>query len=274
MDVVRTPYFKIDFAVSVAVSFFLVTYIQRISIYLNKKYSWQGQFRKRIIQQVLWGWLVPALILVIIISIYFFVVMHYQWSQVTFFYSEFPVSLVVLAAVNFFYAAWFFFKENEIQKTEMYQLQQQIFTLQQQGLQVIAAVDEPENVNVENLHRDEAVAVPSQKVRTLVAVSGNKNVPIATEQIAYIIKEGNFTKLTTFQSHSYLLNHTLDDLMNLLDDASFFRANRQAIINIKACHYFTNEENGKLALHLTPATEDEVIISQKRASLFKEWLHK
>jgi DNA-binding LytR/AlgR family response regulator len=61
-------------------------------------------------------------------------------------------------------------------------------------------------------------------------------------------------------------------LVRLLDESIFFRANRQFIINIKACHYFTNEENGKLALQLIPTHKEEVVISQKRASAFKEWL--
>jgi hypothetical protein len=53
----------------------------------------------------------------------------------------------------------------------------------------------------------------------------------------------------------------------------FFRANRQVIINIRACQYFTNEENGKLALYLVPAFQGEVIISQKRATAFRDWLN-
>ncbi len=63
-------------------------------------------------------------------------------------------------------------------------------------------------------------------------------------------------------------------MMSLLDEEQFFRANRQFIINTRSCQYFTNEENGKLAISLLPPFQDEVIISQKRSSVFKEWLNK
>jgi DNA-binding LytR/AlgR family response regulator len=61
-------------------------------------------------------------------------------------------------------------------------------------------------------------------------------------------------------------------LVRLLDESIFFRANRQFIINIKACHYFTNEENGKLALQLIPTHKEEVVISQKELQLLKNGL--
>lgn len=107
----------------------------------------------------------------------------------------------------------------------------------------------------------------------MIAVSGNKNIPIPVENIAYFYKDGNYITLNTFQSETYLLNHTLDELMKFLEASMFFRANRQFIINLKACHYFTNEENGKLQLHLLPEYSDDVIVSQKRAAAFKEWLN-
>ena len=62
--------------------------------------------------------------------------------------------------------------------------------------------------------------------------------------------------------------------MKLLEETLFFRANRQFIINLKAFHYFTNEENGKLEVQLIPEHNDSVIISQKRAPVFKDWLNK
>lgn len=271
-DVVNTPYFRTDLIVSFILGFLLLHYVQQLSFRLDKKYSWHRQFQKRIVKQLLLGLLVPALMLAAVVSIYFFAVMNYEAADVRFFYNEFPMCVVVIAALNIFYAAWFFSEENKLQEAEMSQLQQQVFTLQQKGLQVASVFSNGQNAMLKNTSEDEEVS-GLQKLKTLVAVSGNKNVPIPTLQIAYIIKEGNFTKLITFQSNFYLLTHTLDELMNFLDDALFFRANRQVIINMNACHYFTNEENGKLALYLTPEWEEEVIISQKRASLFKDWLN-
>ena len=71
-----------------------------------------------------------------------------------------------------------------------------------------------------------------------------------------------------------MLNHSLDELMILLQENLFLRATRKFIINLKDCHYFTNEENGKLEVPLIPEHNESVIISQKRAPVFKDWLNK
>jgi DNA-binding LytR/AlgR family response regulator len=272
-DVINTSYFTSDVVVTTAISFILVSYVQAINNFLKKKYSLHQQFQKRVTHQIMLGVVLPALFTVIAISIYFFGVMNYKPEEISFFYNEFPVSIVVIAALNLFFAALSFFKENKMQLTTLHQLQEQVYTLQQSNIpfsndrqqsKATIETDEEEQITTSS---------PAQKIKTLVAVSGNKNIPIAIEQIAYVVKEGNFTKLFTFHSETYLLNHALDELMKLLDDALFFRANRQCIINLNACRYFTNEENGKLALYLSPETEDEIIISQKRAAQFKEWLN-
>jgi len=142
------------------------------------------------------------------------------------------------------------------------------------GSDVIPRLSEHIDLDGKEEEPDFALTASSFKIKILVAVSGNKNIPIPVETIAYFYKDGNYTTLKTFQSETYLLNHSLDELMKLLEETSFFRANRQFIINLKACHYFTNEQNGKLEIHLIPNHNDEVIISQKRAPAFKEWLNK
>ncbi|NJO25293.1 MAG: LytTR family transcriptional regulator, partial [Bacteroidia bacterium] len=149
------------------------------------------------------------------------------------------------------------------QKEELSSLKQQLFTLQniQTGIAVLPAT--PQAPQAAIAEDDEVAEMNSSaKIKILVAVSGNKNIPIPVEQIACFYKSGNYTTLKTFQSETYLLNHSLDELARLLEATIFFRANRQFIININACHFFTNEENGKLAVHLTPAQDEEVIISQ------------
>lgn len=272
VDIINTPYFTTDVMVVTAISFILVSYTQAINNFLNKKYSQHQQFQKRVTHQIMLGIILPALFTPIAISIYFFGVMHYKPEEISFFYNEFPMSIIVIVALNLFFAAFSFFKENKVQQTALHKLKEQVYTLQQNNISVSNDSQQPTTTKADE-EEQATTSSPAKKIKTLVAVSGNKNIPITIEQIAYVMKEGNFTKLFTFQSETYLLNHALDELMKLLDDALFFRANRQCIINIKACQYFTNEENGKLALWLSPETEDEIIISQKRAAQFKDWLN-
>jgi len=46
------------------------------------------------------------------------------------------------------------------------------------------------------------------------------------------------------------------------------------IVNFRACRHFEPLEFGKLKLIVAPETKEPVIISQKRAKGFKEWIER
>jgi hypothetical protein len=222
------------------------------------------------------GILIPAAFVLGYMYLYLIVILGFKREEVPFFHTEFPISVLFIAFWNVVYAGYYFYSESKKSKDELQSLKEQLFTLQnvKTGSDVIPTL--PDQPVLENTEEENNFFEPGfiAKIKILVAVSGNKNIPIPVETIAYFYKDGNYTTLKTFQSETYLLNHSLDELIKLLEETLFFRANRQFIINLKACHYFTNEENGKLAVHLAPAHDDEIIISQKRAPAFKEWLNK
>jgi DNA-binding LytR/AlgR family response regulator len=58
----------------------------------------------------------------------------------------------------------------------------------------------------------------------------------------------------------------LEEIEELLDPNIFFRANRQAIINISAAH------SVKLAVQLKPPIKIEVDISREKSPLFRKWM--
>jgi DNA-binding LytR/AlgR family response regulator len=68
-------------------------------------------------------------------------------------------------------------------------------------------------------------------------------------------------------------DHNLTELEDALDQASFFRANRQYIININYIRGFKAYEKVKLQVDLTlPDLNHCIIISQEMAPQFKEWM--
>ncbi|MFZ1258937.1 MAG: LytTR family DNA-binding domain-containing protein, partial [Chitinophagaceae bacterium] len=242
----------------------------------DRQYPWNKYFTTRLIYQFIAAIVLPAFFVLAFMYTYLIVLLGFKKEEVQFFYTEFPISVLFIVFWNVVYVGYFFYRETRKQKEELVSLKEQMFTLQnvKTGSDVIpTSINQPviENYEEEN---DFAESNSSPKIKILVAVSGNKNIPITVETIAYFYKDGNYTTLKTFQSETYLLNHSLDELMKLLEETLFFRANRQFIINLKACHYFTNEENGKLEVQLIPEHNDSVIISQKRAPVFKDWLNK
>lgn len=273
-DIVKGKYFVTDVLAGFTLTFIVTSSINLITAYLDRQYPWNRYFATRLLYQLIAAVVLPAIFVLAFMYTYLIVLLGFKKEEVQFFYTEFPISVLFIVFWNVVYVGYFFYRENKTQKEELLLLKEKLYTFQniQTGAGVLPTLNEkPAPDSTEEAEGLEAQG--SGKIRILVAVSGNKNIPIPVESIACFYKAGNYTTLKTFQSETYLLNHSLDELAKLLEETMFFRANRQFIINLKACHYFTNEENGKLAVHLN-VHEEEVIISQKKATAFKEWLNK
>ncbi|MBC7872699.1 MAG: LytTR family transcriptional regulator [Ferruginibacter sp.] len=274
--IVKGKYFISDLLVGFTLTFIITSSVNVITAYLDQQYPWSTYFTTRLLYQFIAAVVIPAMFVLAFMYTYLIVVLAFTREEVQFFYTEFPISVLFIIFWNVVYVGYYFYRETKKSKDELRSLTAQLFTLQnvKTGSEVIPTL--PEHIVPESKEEETDFTDTNQgtKIKILVAVSGNKNIPIPVETIAYFYKDGNYTTLKTFQAETWLLNHSLDELMKLLEESQFFRVNRQFIINLKACHYFTNEENGKLEVHLLPAYENEVIISQKRAPAFKEWLNK
>ncbi|HUH34155.1 MAG TPA: LytTR family DNA-binding domain-containing protein [Daejeonella sp.] len=268
-DIIDSQYFLSDLGISFLLIFAVLTYIAAVIQYLDRKYNWQEHFTVRISYHLLAGVILPAIVVFAVMYIYFFVFYKFEQEEVHFFYTEFPFSVIIIIAVNIAYSAHSFFQDNRKHHNDLLSLKQQLYTLQN----LSGEVTETTGLLEDNGRRGSPVGTTG-KMRTFIAVSGNKNIPIPVDEICCFCKDGSYTELKTFASKTYLLNHTLEDLIKNLDSLQFFRANRQYIINRKACDYFTNEDNGKLELFLKPSHDEEIIISQKRAPVFREWINK
>ena len=257
-------------------TFIITSLINLVTAYLDIYYPWHQYMATRIVYQLIAGVLIMSMLVLAYMYTYLIVVMGYRKEDVTFFHAEFPISVIFIIFWNILYVGLFFYRVSKNQKKELTSLQEKLFTLQNvtTGNEMLPTTKD--ELSEENNEEEETDPNPAQseKIKILIAVSGNKNIPLPVEKIAYFFKNGNYTTLKTFQSETYLLNHSLDELAKLLEEDVFFRANRQFIINLKACDFFTNEENGKLALHLIPGHSEEVIVSQKRAPAFKDWLNR
>ena len=99
-----------------------------------------------------------------------------------------------------------------------------------------------------------------------------KVVLLKTEALAYAYLKDGYCYLKTDTGENYVTTYALDDLYGLLDPTFFFRANRQMIINKSACKSYNSLEYGKISLELDPSFKEPVVVSQKRAKAFREWI--
>ncbi len=94
---------------------------------------------------------------------------------------------------------------------------------------------------------------------------------INVESIAFFYSEFGSTYALLFDGKKIPIDHTLESLEEQLDQKTFFRANRQYIININSIIQVHNYFNSKLKVELSQL-KDGIIISRLKATSFKEWL--
>lgn len=110
----------------------------------------------------------------------------------------------------------------------------------------------------------------SFKNRFLVKI-GEKLLSIAVDDIAYFFRD-ELVMLVTKQDKKYAVNYSLDELEQIISPKLFFRINRQFLVNIQSVNVVHNYFGGKLKVEITPKYEGDVVISQEKASPFKNWM--
>ena len=114
--------------------------------------------------------------------------------------------------------------------------------------------------------------VEQSRSKTLLAHVKDKIIPIGEEEIAFFYTSNEQVTLTTIEGKSYPIDGTLESLIGEFGGTSFFRANRQFIIARRAIKDISVWFGSRLAVNLTVATPERIIVSKARASEFKTWL--
>ncbi|MEQ3665028.1 MULTISPECIES: LytR/AlgR family response regulator transcription factor [unclassified Olleya] len=92
------------------------------------------------------------------------------------------------------------------------------------------------------------------------------------DDVECFYSENKGTYLYTTEGRNYLLDTTLEALVNELEPETFFRTNRKFFININAIKDIISYTNSRLQIKLNHYNEDEVIVARERVKDFKEWL--
>lgn len=130
------------------------------------------------------------------------------------------------------------------------------------------ATQGPSNAELAEMLR----ALTSHRYKSYFLIpNADRLVPLEVSQMACIYLDNKISYAIMFDGSHHAINTPLDDIMQQLDPAYFFRANRQYIIAhnaIKDIHYWLG---GKLSVKLSVETPERITISRQRASEFKEW---
>ena len=109
------------------------------------------------------------------------------------------------------------------------------------------------------------------KTSSVIMQLGDKIIPLEGNAIALFYIEDNAVFAYTFNQKRHLLSQKLDILEKTFHP-TFFRANRQFLINRKAIkdasHYF----NRKIVVNLTLTFNEQIIVGKLKVTAFLDWL--
>ena len=108
--------------------------------------------------------------------------------------------------------------------------------------------------------------------KRFLAKLGTRLISIPVENIAYFYTKEKFQYIKTTNDEDLIIDKPLDDIESELDKDSFFRANRQFILNYNHIEKVHAWFSGKLKVQVQPASYEEIIISRLKATDFKKWL--
>ena len=99
-------------------------------------------------------------------------------------------------------------------------------------------------------------------------------IPLQTSSIAYIFSEDKNNYLVTFEGQKYIIDSSLDVIIEELDPEYFFRISRGSIVSMKAIDTITKQLGGRLRLEVHPAPSFEMTVSRSRVDDFLAWLER
>jgi DNA-binding LytR/AlgR family response regulator len=129
--------------------------------------------------------------------------------------------------------------------------------------------------NIDNNQQAVQFFKPEKRKRTRLLVKrGMTNIVLLLEDIAAIYTRDKLVYVIDRDYKKFLIDKTLMELEEQLDQHTFFRVNRQFIININFVKSFKPFERVKLLVDINiPGFEEDVIVSQQVAPTFKKWMN-
>jgi len=91
--------------------------------------------------------------------------------------------------------------------------------------------------------------------------------------IAYIYLEHSITYVVDLNGKRSVANQNMETLFSMLDSKSFFKVNRQIILNITAIKKIIKMGRGQLKVETSPNFEDSIFVGKNKSVAFKQWLN-
>ena len=115
--------------------------------------------------------------------------------------------------------------------------------------------------------------INNRKRTRLLVKRGIENIALKLNDIILFYTENKVVYVLDRFLKKYITDKTLTELEEELDDQTFFRANRQYIINVNFIRGFKPYDKVKLSVDLNvPEINHSITISQETAPAFRKWM--
>lgn len=240
--------------------------------YMDRRISWLTDFKPRLIRQIGYGVILPALLTVLCVMLVFLPLNAKGWGAlIPYMRNEFRFLFLFIFILNLLFLVIYVMRfarfvkdqylEAEIERTA---LKEMIFTYE-------ALQSKLEDERGENLS-------DSVKLAPCLAVKyGYEDNYVALDGIAFIKSSANDKKLLTLtSSKEYTHNYSLETLMKVLDHDQYYLMYRRYIVNRNIIKEYRALDNGILAIELKPDFEqqEDIFVSRYHAADFKRWFEK
>lgn len=114
---------------------------------------------------------------------------------------------------------------------------------------------------------------PAARYRERFLVSyRDEYVTVDVKNVCFIHSRQDITRIYLADGTSAVISSALDQLEKEMNPASFFRANRQYLIQVNHIKKVSNWFNYKLKVEMNGFPQEEILISREKAAGFKKWL--
>ncbi|MDF2193535.1 LytTR family DNA-binding domain-containing protein [Paraflavitalea sp. CAU 1676] len=115
------------------------------------------------------------------------------------------------------------------------------------------------------------LTVPAGK-KSFLVFRNNKYINVPTENIALFYIKYESVMIMTFDKQKYFLDHSLEQVQQLLPEGLFYRLNRQYLINFNAVKEVEYYLGRKLLVNIIVPMKDKLLVSKEKVSEFLHWL--
>ncbi|GEM_PF-484036 len=265
----------INFLIALIVAFV----VKKVTILLDKNYDWHQDTWRRALLQFTFGVGAVSILCFFLVWLYF----HAYGKDITesgYLDYELPFSMALITILNFYYVAYYFFHYSR-------RLQE---IIPDNGLLVLEAQND---YDLNGYNQEEKTALQEGENKelknNLIVETPLRSILLQVNDIAmfFIFDRATFIRTFGIKSLNECLSvaPTLSDIMEFVDDQTFFRINRKCIINFYTIDSFRKLGRKSLLITLKPeydkleniqAEEWEklITVSGDKVFAFKNWMNR